>query len=450
MQPPRTTDPRPQQLSLAELDKALLWHPFTPHSAWSAPEHEPLLITSAQGCTLTDQHAHSYLDGNSSIWTCIHGHSHPTILAAIQTQMQHFAHSSFLGLSHPLAVQLAQELLQLLPQPLARVFYSDNGSTAVEAAVRMALQYFQQNGHPQRTRIISFDSAYHGDTLGAASLGGVPLFKGSAEQFGYSNLCLPHTQALEQIPSHDVAAVIIEPMIQGVARMRLWPPGTLQKLRNWCDRHGVLLIYDEVMTGFGRTGKMFALEHEPDALPDFLCLAKGITGGYLPLAATITTEQIFSGFLGPVEARRTFYYGHSYTGSALGCAAALGSLQVFREERTLEQLPGKIAHFTQALARLAAHPHVSTVRQCGLIAGIDVVKQKQPVVEYDWSEQVGARICLAARQQGLITRPILDTLVLMPPLCVQPHEIDLMVEALLQGIDAVCQGSAKSLSNLTK
>jgi adenosylmethionine-8-amino-7-oxononanoate aminotransferase len=300
----------------------------------------------------------------------------------------------------------------------------------------MALQYFQQNGQPQRKRIISFDSAYHGDTLGAASLGGVQLFKGSTQQFGYSNTCLPHAEAIAQEQAEDVAAVIIEPMIQGVARMRVWPAGTLQQLRHWCDTHGVLLIYDEVMTGFGRTGKMFAFEHEGVA-PDFLCLAKGITGGYLPLAATITTEQIFSGFLGPIEAQRTFYYGHSYTGNALGCAAALGSLQVFRDERTLERLPEKISYFTQLLKRFSTHPQVGAVRQCGLIAGIDVVQQKQPLVEYDWKDQTGARICAAARLHGLITRPVLDTLVLMPPLSITLDELNQMVEALLQSINQV-------------
>lgn len=421
---------------LAQADKEVLWHPFTPHSQWSAAEHEPLLIVEGKGCWLTDQHGRRYLDGNSSIWTCIHGHSHPTINAAIQTQLEKLAHSSFLGLSHPLAVQLAQQLIALVPAPLSRVFYSDNGSTAIEAAVRMALQYMSQNGQAQRTRIISFHSAYHGDTLGAASLGGVALFKGEAQRYGYNHTCVADLAALQQQPTQDVAAVILEPLIQGVARMHTWPRGMLQQIRHWCDSHGILLILDEVMTGFGRTGKMFACQHE-DVAPDFLCVAKGLTGGYLPLAATLTTQRIFEGFLGPVEAKRSFYYGHSYTGSALGCAAALGSLQVFTEERTLELLPEKIALLQQLLAAFAQHPHVSAVRQCGLIAGIDVVQQKVPPVAYDFSQQMGARICMAARQHGLLTRPVLDTLVLMPPLSVSAEELRQMASALMAALDEV-------------
>jgi adenosylmethionine---8-amino-7-oxononanoate aminotransferase len=421
---------------LAQADKEVLWHPFTPHSQWAAPDHEPLLITEAKGCILIDQHGREYLDGNSSIWTCIHGHNHPTINAAIQAQLGKVAHSSFLGLSHPAAVELAQQLIALAPSPLARVFYSDNGSTAIEAAVRMAMQYWAQNGEPQRTRILSFDSAYHGDTLGAASLGGVSLFKGDTQRYGYQNTCVADLTELLQQPTADVAAVIIEPMIQGVARMRTWPAGMLRQLRQWCDEHGILLILDEVMTGFGRTGKMFACQHE-EVTPDFLCLAKGLTGGYLPLAATLTTERIFAGFLGPVEARRTFYYGHSYTGSALGCAAALGSLHVFQQEHTLELLPAKVEQLGALLAPFAQHPHISAVRQCGLIAGIDVVQKKEPLQAYDFSQQMGARICMAARKYGLLTRPVLDTLVLMPPLSVTSAELQRMAVALRSALDEV-------------
>jgi adenosylmethionine---8-amino-7-oxononanoate aminotransferase len=424
---------------LAQADKDLLWHPFTPHSAWGSPEHEPLLVVSGEGCRVRDQHGREYLDGNSSIWTCIHGHAHPTINAAISAQLGQVAHSSFLGLSHPSAVQLAQQLLALAPQPLARVFYSDNGSTAIEAAVRMALQYFAQNGQPQRTRLIAFERAYHGDTLGAASLGGVSLFKGSVTRFGYPCTTVADMEQLIAQPSADVAAVVIEPLIQGVAGMRTWPSGMLHGLRSWCDAQGVLLVLDEVMTGFGRTGKMFACEHE-DVTPDFLCLAKGLTGGYLPLAATLTTERIFSGFLGAAAAQRSFYYGHSYTGSALGCAAALGSLQVFRAESTLERLPPKIAQLQGILAKFAQHPHVAHVHQCGLIAGIDVVRSRSPLQSYSPADQTGARICHAARKHGVLTRPVFDTLVLMPPLSVTTAELDQMAQALHCALDEVCLG----------
>jgi adenosylmethionine---8-amino-7-oxononanoate aminotransferase len=261
----------------------------------------------------------------------------------------------------------------------------------------------------------------------------VPLFKSHARSYGYPNQCLRDLNELQQIQANDVAAVIIEPLIQGVARMRPWPSGMLRQLRQWCDANGVFLILDEVMTGFGRTGSMFAFEQE-GIVPDFLCLAKGLTGGYLPLAATITTQRVFDGFLG--DAERTFYYGHSYTGSALGCAAALGSLKVFREEQTLHHLQGKIQLMSELLAELVDHPHVGDIRQCGFIAGIDVVQSKSQAYPKDFL--MGAKVCMAAREHGLLTRPVLDTLVLMPPLSTTAAELRQMVAALHSGITQTC------------
>ena len=423
---------------LIAIERQHLWHPFTPMRDWCAETHEPLMLLEGSGCTLRDQHGREYLDGNASIWTNVHGHAHPTINAAITAQLQRVAHTSFLGFTHPPAIELAKALVDLFPGgKLSRVFYSDNGSTAIEAAARMAMQYWQQNGRPGRDTLLSFDRAYHGDTLGAASLGGLPVFKGSGNDFGYRVVCVPSMEALQSLPEQTLsklAAVVIEPLIQGAAGMRTWPAGMLRQLDAWCSEHDIFLILDEVMTGFGRTGKMFACEHE-GVVPDFIACAKGLSGGYLPLAATLTTERVFAGFLG---ADQTFYYGHSFTGNQLGCAAALASLQVFKDEQVLEHLPAKIQIFTHLLDALRDHPHVLGIRQCGLVAGIEICRSRAPLGEYDPAERMGAQVCLAARAHGLLTRPVVNTLVLMPPLCVTENELGRMITALRHSIDEVC------------
>jgi adenosylmethionine-8-amino-7-oxononanoate aminotransferase len=410
---------------LAQIDKRHLWHPFTPMRPWCAAEHEPLLLVSGHGCILKDQHGHEYLDGNASIWTNVHGHNHPVINAAITEQLGKVAHTSFLGFTHEPAIRLAKELVDLVPgDKITRAFFTDNGSTAIESAVRMALQYWKQNGRPERDTLIAFDRAYHGDTLGAASLGGIPLFKGSGNDFGYRVITVPSLDALDLLTLDDrnrIAAIVIEPLIQGAAGMRLWPQGMLKALDAWCQAQDVFLILDEVMTGFGRTGTMFACEHE-GVVPDFLCLAKGLTGGYLPLAVTLTTERVFEGFLGEPHEGRTFFYGHSYAGSQLGCAAALASLNVFRDERLLEQLPAKIARLRECMSDLPGF------RQCGMIAAMTV---NSPDLT------MGTNVCLAARKHGLLTRPIGNTIVLMPPLCVTLDEIERMVKALRAAMDEV-------------
>jgi adenosylmethionine-8-amino-7-oxononanoate aminotransferase len=400
---------------LISLEKRHLWHPFTPMRQWCAEEHTPLMLVEGHGCTLRDQFGSEYLDGNASIWTNAHGHNHPAINAAITAQLGKVAHTSFLGFTHEPAIRLAKELVDLVPSGrLTRAFFTDNGSTAIESAVRMALQFWKQNGRPQRDTLVAFDRAYHGDTLGAASLGGIPLFKGSGNDFGYRVVTVSSVEELAALDADPIAAVIIEPLIQGAAGMRLWPKGMLKALDAWRQAHDVFLILDEVMTGFGRTGRMFACEHE-DVVPDFLCLAKGLTGGYLPLAVTLTSERVFEGFLGEPHEGRTFFYGHSYAGSQLGCAAALASLRVFREDRVLEQLPAKITRLGELMASLPGY------RQCGMIAAMTVDSPDLTL---------GAKICLAARKHGLLTRPIGNTLVLMPPLCVTLDEIERMVAAL--------------------
>jgi adenosylmethionine-8-amino-7-oxononanoate aminotransferase len=411
--------------TLTTLDKQHLWHPFTPMRQWCAEEHTPLMLVEGNGCTLRDQHGKAYLDGNASIWTNVHGHNHPLINAAIIEQLGKVAHTSFLGFTHEPAIRLAKELVEWVPgNKITRAFFTDNGSTAIESAVRMALQYWKQNGRVGRDTLVAFDRAYHGDTLGAASLGGIPLFKGSGNDFGYRVITVPSLEALEGLTEEEkgrIAAVVIEPLIQGAAGMRLWPHGKLKKLDGWCEVQDVFLILDEVMTGFGRTGKMFACEHE-GVVPDFLCLAKGLTGGYLPLAVTLTTERVFEGFLGEPQEGRTFFYGHSYAGSQLGCAAALASLRVFREERVLEQLPAKMERLGELMADLPGF------RQCGMVAAMTI---DAPDVS------LGAQVCAAARQHGLLTRPIGNTVVLMPPLCVTLGEIERMVAALRAALEEV-------------
>ncbi|MCX6847621.1 MAG: adenosylmethionine--8-amino-7-oxononanoate transaminase [Verrucomicrobia bacterium] len=415
----------PHLPDLPTLDQQHLWHPFTPMRQWCAPEHTPLMLVEGHGCTLRDQFGNSYLDGNASIWTNAHGHTHPAINAAIIAQLGKVAHTSFLGFTHEPAIRLAKELVDLLPgSKINRAFFTDNGSTAIESAVRMALQYWKQNGRPERDTLIAFDRAYHGDTLGAASLGGIPLFKGSGNDFGYRVITVPCLDALDSLTADDrnrIAAVVIEPLIQGAAGMRLWPQGMLKKLDDWCAELDVFLILDEVMTGFGRTGKMFACEHE-GVVPDFLCLAKGLSGGYLPLAVTLTTERVFEGFLGEPHEGRTFFYGHSFAGSQLGCAAALASLQVFRDEHVLDQLPAKITRLDAMMADLPGY------RQCGMIAAMTIDSP-------DLS--LGSKVCMAARKHGLLTRPIGNTIVLMPPLCVTLDEIERMVAALRSALDEI-------------
>jgi adenosylmethionine-8-amino-7-oxononanoate aminotransferase len=420
--------------TLIQLDKVHVWHPFTQMRDWIAPDHRPLVLVAGQGAWLEDSLGGRYLDGNSSIWTNIHGHGHSILDRAIREQLENVAHTSFLGFTNPKAVELAVRLVGLLPDSsLTKVFFSDDGSTAIEVAIKMAVQYFLQTGDPQKTGFISFENAYHGDTLGASSLGGISLFH---DRFNSHQFPVTRLGSVDRLPAIDgsrIAGVIIEPMIQGAAGMRLWPADTLKTLRRWCDEQRTLLIFDEVMTGFGRTGKYFACQHD-EVYPDFLAVAKGLTGGYLPLAATLTTEQVFSGFLGSYE--EAFFYGHSYCGNPLGCAAALANLAVFEDERVLEKLQPKIVHLAGRLHGLQELPNVREIRRAGFIAGIEVARQNG--LSFDSLAQVGAQICLAARHYGLLTRPIRDVIILMLPLCVTFEEINLAVDALERSIREVC------------
>jgi adenosylmethionine-8-amino-7-oxononanoate aminotransferase len=415
-------------VSLASDDHRFLWHPFTQQRGWE--EEEPLVIASAEGTDLVDDQGRRYIDGVSSLWCNVHGHRHPRIDAAVRDQLDRVAHSTMLGLTHEPGVRLARRLVELAPPGLARVFYSDSGSTAGEIALKMAFQYHQQTGQRQRTRFVCLENAYHGDTVGSVSVGGIELFHSLYRPLLFDATRVPpgDAEALERALGPDVAAVIVEPLVQGAAGMLLHPEGYLSAARELCDAHGAFLICDEVATGFGRTGRMFACEHE-GVSPDFLCLAKGITGGYLPLAATLTTERVYQGFLGAFEEFRTFFHGHTYTGNPLACAAALATLEVFEEERTLERLQPKIALLERLLEQVAGMPCVAEVRRCGFMVGIEL--RELPV-----ELRMGHRVTLEARERGAVVRPLGDVVVLMPPLAISDADLARLVGIVAASIEA--------------
>src|SRR4051812_43613496 len=342
--------------ALRAADRAHVWHPFTQMRGWQA-EDAPI-IERGEGSLLFDTDGNAYIDGVSSLWCNVLGHRRPEIDAAIRAQLDRVAHTTMLGLSHPSAIELAQRLTEVAPPGLSRVFFSDNGSTAAEVALKMAFQHFQHTDQPQRDQFVCLKMSYHGDTLGSVSVGGIDLFHTLFRPLLFDAHMAQPGDAGDMARILDehgerVAAVIMEPLVQGAAGILVHPPGYLRAVRELCDRHGVLLICDEVATGFGRTGTMFAVEQE-DVVPDFMCLAKGITGGYLPLAATLTTEAVYEAFLGAPAEAKTFFHGHTYTGNPVACAVALANLDVFECERTIERLQPKIALIEQRLAEVAA------------------------------------------------------------------------------------------------
>jgi adenosylmethionine---8-amino-7-oxononanoate aminotransferase len=418
---------------IADLDQRHVWHPFTQMRDWCG--ETPLVIESAQGTDLQDADGRRYIDGVSSLWCNVHGHRHPLIDQAVRDQLERVAHSTMLGLTHPGGAELAARLVDIAPPGLTRVFYSDSGSAAVEVALKMAFQYWHQRGgqHARRSSFVCLRDAYHGDTLGAVSVGGIGLFHSAYEPL----LFRPHhvtpgdTAELERVlDRHDeeIAAVIVEPLVQGAAGIRVQPPGFLRGVREACDRHGALLICDEVATGFGRTGTMFACEQERVA-PDLLCLGKGLTGGYLPLAATLTTERVHDGFLGHHDEFRTFFHGHTFTGNPLACAAAIASLDAFEQEHTLLRLQPKIRLLGEALAGVAAMPEVAEVRGRGLMTGIDLG-------DHDPALRLGHRVAMEARERGAIIRPLGDVVVLMPPLSISKADLWRLVSITAESIRA--------------
>ena len=398
------------------------------------------MIERAEGAELIDSDGRRYIDGVSSLWCNVHGHRHPGIDTAVREQLERVAHSTMLGLSHPAASELAAKLIELAPPGLSRVFYSESGSTATEIALKMAFQFQQQRGgqHARRTSFVHLRDAYHGDTIGSVSVGGIDLFHSTYRPLLFRTHAAEPGDAgdLERVLScheEEVAAVILEPLVQGAAGMLVHPPGYLRAARELCDRFGVLLICDEVATGFGRTGTMFACEQE-DVSPDLLCLAKGLTGGYLPLAATLASERIYEGFLGAPEDQRTFFHGHTYTGNPLACAAAIASLEAFEQERTLEHLQAKIELLGELLDPVAAMPEVAEVRRRGTMVGIDLVA-------HDPALRLGHRVTLEARKRGAIVRPLSDVIVLMPPLSISEAELRRLVDITTASIEAASRSA---------
>ena len=434
--------------NLADKDHRYIWHPFTQMKDWL--DEEPIIIESGEGAVLRDTAGREYLDANSSIWTNLHGHRHPKITQAIKDQLDKIAHSSFLGLSNAPAIELAEKLVAIAPRspisghqsPLSRVFYSDDGSTAMEVAIKMALQYWQHRKQGRRTKFVAFADAYHGDTLGAVSIGGIELFHTAFKPLLFDVLRVGQLSELEKLmeQQHDrIAAVVIEPLIQGAAGMRLWPRGLLAELRRLCDQYNILLIADEVLTGFGRTGTMFACEQE-NVVPDLMALSKGLTGGYLPLAATLPTEEIFNAFLGDYTEFKTFFHGHSYTGNQLGCAAALANLRVFEEERVLERLSVISDQLSVGLEQFRQLPHVGDVRHIGMIGAVELFKDVTKKKPYLPADKMGIKVCNEMRKRGVLTRPIGNTIVLMPPYCVSDEQLQRMLDVLRDAISAQTTG----------
>jgi adenosylmethionine-8-amino-7-oxononanoate aminotransferase len=396
---------------------------------------EQVTIESADGTDLIDTEGRRYIDGVSSLWCNVHGHRHPLIDQAVRDQLEKVAHSTLLGLAHPGASELAARLVEVAPPGLSRVFFSDSGSTATEVALKLAFQYWQQRGgqHVRRTSFVCLEDAYHGDTLGAVSVGGIDTFHSAYRPLLFDVHRVPAGDGLAMaraLATHEeeIAAVIMEPLVQGAAGMLTHPPGYLQEVRELCDRHGTLLILDEVATGFGRTGTMFACEQERVS-PDLLCLGKGLSGGYLPIAASLATERIYEGFLGEPEEARTFFHGHTFTGNPLACAAALGSLDAFRSERTMLRLQPKIRLLGELLEEIGSMPEVAEVRGRGFMIGIDLG-------EHDPSLRLGHQVTLEARQRGAIIRPLGDVLVLMPPLAISKADLRRLVEITAESIEA--------------
>lgn len=462
---------------LEELDKKYIWHPFTQMKEWL--EEKPIIISEGIDCFIKDIYGRWYLDGVSSLWVNIHGHRKKEIDEAIKEQLDSISHSTLLGLSNVPAIKLAERLVQTVqkslcnnqesnpPVPpfskgrvggLCKVFYSDNGSTAVEVALKMAFQYWRHKGVDGKDTFISLNNAYHGDTIGAVSVGGIDIFHKAFGPLlfktykcpspycyrceldrGYPEckfVCLDKMEEIFKAHSSEIAALIIEPLIQAAGGMITSPPGYLKGVRELCAKYNILMIADEVATGFGRTGKMFACEHE-DVVPDIMCLSKGITGGYMPLAVTLTTDEIYNAFLGEFKDLKTFFHGHSYTGNPLACAAALVCLDLFEKEETIKNLQPKIEILEQWLKEVLNLQHVGDARGRGLMAGVELVKDKKTKEPYDWTEKIGWRVAYHAREDGVFIRPLGNVVVIMPPLSISEQNLRRLLEIIKTAIIAV-------------
>ena len=444
---------------LKQIDHAHLWHPFTQMQAWMG--EDPVIISRADGHYLIDDTGRKYLDGVSSLWCNVHGHRKKELDDAIKDQIERFAHSTFLGLSHVPGIQLAQKLIHIAPRGLTRVFYSDSGATAVEVALKMAVQYWQLKGENKRTQVVSLAESYHGDTVGSMSIGYSETFHRFHKSllFPVIRITPPHVfryyqsmneaaalaaavaDAEEKISANkdNLAALVMEPLMQGAAGMWAQPVEYVKALSDICRRSGILFILDEVATGCGRTGKMFACDHA-GVTPDILCLAKGITGGYLPLAATLTTENIFSAFLGEYKEFKTFFHGHTYTANPLGCAAAIANLEIFVRESVVENMQPRIACLRKSLSEdFLPLAHVSDVRQWGYMVGIELVEDKAKRRSYPIELRVGRKVILEARKRGVMIRPLGDVIILMPPLSIGDGDLKILLDAVHDSIRTVTE-----------
>ncbi len=427
---------------LRKWDKKYIWHPFTQMKEWQASE--PVIVARGEGNYLIDTEGKKYLDGVSSLWCNVHGHQVPEVDAAVRRQLSRIAHSTFLGLSHEPAIELSKKIIEIAPKGLTRVFYSDSGSASVEVALKMAYQYWRQKGAPKKKIFLRLKNAYHGDTLGSVSVGGIELFHEifspllfkayqaqapyayrdafSGSEIKYAKFCADKVEHILMRHHDKICAIIAEPLIQGAAGMLTQPKGYLTHLRRLATKYKALLIVDEVATGFGRTGKMFACEHERVA-PDLLCIAKGITAGYLPLSATLATEEIYSAFLGEFREMKAFFHGHTYSANPLACAAAIANLKIFKKRKVLQTLQKKIKILNDELKKIKQLKAVGDVRQVGLMVGIELVAEQKTKKPYPPGDRIGMRVALLARRYGVMIRPLGDVVVLMPPLSITEKEL---------------------------
>ncbi|MED1944775.1 MULTISPECIES: adenosylmethionine--8-amino-7-oxononanoate transaminase [Brevibacillus] len=449
--------------SYAELsakNKQYVWHPFTQMKDYVA--QEPLIIARGEGIKLFDVNGKAYYDGFSSVWLNVHGHNVPELNQAITEQLDQIAHSTLLGMANVPSILLAEKLIHLAPKGLGKVFYSDNGATAVEISLKMAFQYWQNRGQTNKHSFITMNNAYHGDTIGATSVGAIPLYHQVYKPLLFSPHVIPYPypyrqggeeaavqatlsslESLLRERAHEIAAMIVEPVVQGASGMIIMPDGCLKKIAELLRAHDVLLIADEVATGFGRTGKMFACEHD-GVVPDIMAVAKGLTGGYLPVAATLVTEQIYDAFFADYEEQKTFFHGHSFTGNPLGCAVALANLRLMEERGVVQQVAKKAIDLDQLLKPLRDLPHVGDIRQKGLMAGIELVRDKETKEPYHWNERIGVRVCQVAREKGLLTRPLGNVIVFIPPLVSTTEELADMIRILAESIQDVTTGDTRS------
>ena len=441
---------------LADWDKRYIWHPFTQMQDYA--DMQPLIIERGEGCYLIDTEGKRYIDGVSSLWVLVHGHGKKELVDAIKKQSEALCHSTLLGLGNVSSTILAKMLVDIAPRGLEKVFYSDNGSTSVEIALKMAYQYWQQKGEKKRKRFLSFTNGYHGDTIGSVSVGGIDLFhkvyrpllfkthkapspycyrcplKLTKEDCGMA--CVEQFKRVVRQYKDEICAVVIEPLVQGAAGMITQPEGFLSAVWRVAKENNLLFITDEVATGFGRTGTMFACEKE-SIEPDFLCLAKGVTGGYLPLAATLTTDKVFGGFLGRFDEFKTFFHGHTYTGNPLACAVAIENIKLFKKEQTLKRLKEKIDLLENELGRFYDLPHVGEVRQRGFMVGIELVADLKTKRSYPPQEKIGQKVTWEARKRGVIIRPLGDVIVLMPPLAISEEMLRELVDVVYLSIESV-------------